>query len=281
MKILVACEKSQEVCKAFREKGHEAFSCDVQPCSGGRPEWHIQDDVRRVLRGWRKVVFAADCVYEEWDEEMECAICPNCEIDYSECACAGPTQDDEYEYAEFNGVMYARPHKKPYWDMLIAFPPCTHLAVSGAKHFEKKRKDGRQQEAVEFFMEMVTAPIQFLAVENPVGIMSRLYRKPDQIIQPYYFGDAAQKTTCLWLKNLPKLLHNDRPNLFDETVTHTHKGDFYEFVDKQGKKKKMPLWYAKAFLLKGDEPHGETRSKTFPGIAKAMADQWGLLIPKY
>ena len=163
------------------------------------------------------------------------------------------------------------------WDVMIAFPPCTHLAVSGAAWFEEKRKDGRQQEGIDFFMAMINAPVKHIAVENPVGIMSSVYRKPDQVIQPYYFGDPYQKTTCLWFKNLPHLYHNDRPNLFDENVTHTHKGEFYEWTDKKtGKKKKQPMWYAEAFMKydKAGET-GKVRSKTFPGIAKAMAQQWG------
>lgn len=168
------------------------------------------------------------------------------------------------------------------WDMMIAFPPCTHLAVSGAAWFEQKRKDGRQQQGIDFFMSIVNAPISRIAIENPIGIMSKIYRKPDQVIQPYYFGDNAQKSTCLWLKNLPKLYHNDKPNLFDDIVTHTDKGDFYEWIDgKTGKVKKQPLWYAKAFInKKSKESVGYERSKTFPGIAKAMAIQWGSLLIK-
>ena len=161
------------------------------------------------------------------------------------------------------------------WDLLIAFPPCTDLAVSGAKHFEEKIKDGRQQKAIDFFMAIINAPINRIAVENPVGIMNTLYRKPDQIIQPFMFGDQAQKTTCLWLKNLPKLYHNDKPNLFDDKVTHVSKGKFYEFKTKRGQIKKMPLWYHKALLnAKTPKQRSILRSKTFPGIAKAMAEQW-------
>jgi len=202
MKILVACEESQAVTKEFRKRGHEAYSCDIQPCSGGHPEWHIQDDVLKVLEG--------------------------------------------------------------DWDMMIAFPPCTHLAVSGAAWFEQKRKDGRQQEGIDFFMEMVNAPIERIAIENPVGIMSTIYRKPDQIIQPWQFGDSFQKTTCLWLKNLPLLKHT---NIVD-------RGEFFEWTDgKTGKKKKQPKWYADAYNLPPEE-RGVVRSKTFPGIAEAMAEQW-------
>jgi len=152
------------------------------------------------------------------------------------------------------------------WDAIIAFPPCTHLACSGAKHFKEKIKDGRQAKAVSFFMEIMSAPVEKIAIENPVGIMSSVYRKPDQIIQPYYFGDPHQKTTCLWLKNLPLLYHNAAPNLFDEIVTHTHKGDFH--TTKGGNK--LPSWYN----LPPSEDRAKQRSKTFPGIAKAMAKQW-------
>jgi len=143
MKVLIACEESQEVCKAFRKLGHEAYSCDILPCSGGHPEWHIQGDVTPLL--------------------------------------------------------------KKEWDMIIAFPPCTHLAVSGARHFEQKRKDGRQQQGIDFFMLFANAKCDKIAIENPVCIMSSKWRKPDQIIQPFMFGHEAKKTTCLWLKGLPKL----------------------------------------------------------------------------
>jgi site-specific DNA-cytosine methylase len=206
MKVLIACEESQAVCKEFRKRGHEAFSCDIQDCSGGHPEWHIKDDVLKVINEG--------------------------------------------------------------WDMMVAFPPCTHLAVSGAAWFEQKRKDGRQQQGIDFFMSIANASIYKIAIENPVGIMSKMFKKPSQVIQPYYFGDPYQKTTCLWLKNLPKLYHNDRPNLFDEVVTHTHKGEFIEFASG----KRMAKWYA---MLRADENRGSIRSKTFPGIAKAMAEQWG------
>ena len=161
---------------------------------------------------------------------------------------------------------------------MIAFPPCTHLAVSGAAWFEQKRKDGRQREGIDFFMAMINAPIEMIAVENPVGIMSKIYRKPDQIIQPYYFGDEASKKTCLWLKNLPPLYHNSQPNLFDSDVTHVGKGKFYEWESKSGLKKRMPLWFAAAKGFggfKAAKDVSKVRSKTFPGIANAMASQWG------
>ena len=202
MKILLACEESQAVTKELRLLGHEAYSCDILETSGENPEWHIKDDVLKI-------------------------------IDSS-------------------------------WDMMIAFPPCTHLAVSGARHFEQKRKDGRQQQGIDFFMQMINAPISKIAVENPIGIMSSVYRKPDQIIQPWQFGDEFQKSTCLWLKNLPKLTHTNIVG----------KGEFFEWEDgKTGKIKKQPMWYANSFM-KNPKEAGKIRSKTFPGIAKAMATQW-------
>ena len=203
MKILVACEESQAVTKELRLLGHEAFSCDLLPCSGGHPEWHYQQDVFEVINMG--------------------------------------------------------------WDMMIAFPPCTDLAVSGAKHFERKIADGSQQKSIQFFMDLVNAPIMKIAIENPIGIMSRIYRKPDQIIQPWHYGDKAQKSTCLWLKNLPELIPTDV----------VEKGEFFEFTSKKGEKKRMPMWYYKALQdAKTPEERRTLRSKTFPGIAKAMAEQW-------
>lgn len=152
------------------------------------------------------------------------------------------------------------------FDMGIFFPPCTHLAVSGAKHFEQKRKDGRQQEGIDFFLKIVNCGISKIAIENPVGIMSTIYRKPDQIVQPYFFGDEAQKTTCLWLINLPKLRHTKLVG----------KGSFY--TSPTGKK--MASWICdpigkngKKLAYSGEEIKS-LRSKTFPGIAEAMATQW-------
>ncbi len=197
MKILVACEESQAVTKRLRVLGHEAYSCDIQECSGGHPEWHIFGDVV--------------------------------------------------------------PELEKHWDMIIAFPPCTDLAVSGAAWFEQKRKDGRQQASIDFFMLFANANCERIAIENPVGIMSSHWRKPDQIIQPYWFGDEAQKTTCLWLKGLPKL----------EPTKMVGKGEF--ITHKSGKTK--PKWFADAFKLSPSERR-KVRSKTFDGIAQAMAEQW-------
>jgi site-specific DNA-cytosine methylase len=203
VKVLVACEESQAVTIELRKLGHEAFSCDIEPCSGGHPEWHLQQDVVPLL--------------------------------------------------------------KEKWDMIIAFPPCTHLAVSGAAWFEQKRKDGRQQEGIDFFMLFATADCEKIAIENPVGIMSTVWRKPDQIVQPWQFGDEFQKSTCLWLKGLPKL----------EPTKIVGKGEIFEWIDgKSGKKKRQPKWFKDAWSLSAEE-RAKIRSKTFPGIAKAIAEQWG------
>jgi hypothetical protein len=146
------------------------------------------------------------------------------------------------------------------WDMVIAFPPCTHLAVSGAKHFAQKRADGRQQEGIDFFMLFTQIDCPRVAIENPVGIMSSIYRKPDQIIQPYQFGNPYTKTTCLWLKGLPLL----RPTMIvDKGERHITKGG-----------KSLPKWYNDALSLPPAQ-RAIVRNKTFPGIAKAMATQWG------
>lgn len=205
MKVLVACEESQIVCKSFRAKGHEAYSCDTVECSGGNPEWHIQDDVLNII--------------------------------------------------------------KKGWDMMLAFPPCTHLAVSGAAWFADKINDGRQQQGIDFFMSMINAPIDRIGVENPIGIMSSEYRKPDQIIHPYYFGEEFSKPTCLWLKNIPLLQHFAETDLFD-TKTHVGKGEFV--TAKSGRRGAKWNWW-----LPPGPDRAKIRSRTFQGIAKAMAEQWG------
>lgn len=151
------------------------------------------------------------------------------------------------------------------YEMMICFTPCTHLAVSGARHFEQKIKDGRQQQGIDLFMSFVNAPIEKICIENPIGIMSTKYRKPNQIIQPWQFGDKAQKSTCLWLKNLPNL----------EPTNIVEKGEFFEFTSKKGVKKKMAMWYYKALQdAKTPAERSTLRSKTFKGIAQAMADQF-------
>ena len=200
MNVLIACEESQRVCMAFREKGHIAFSCDIQPCSGGHPEWHIQDDVLKHLEGW---------------------------------------------------------------DLIIAHPPCTRLCNSGQRwlyygteeYRQKKKKE--QEEAIEFFMKFVNAPCEKIAIENPMGIMSSKYRKPDCIYNPYDFeGETDCKRTCLWLKNLPPL----KPT---------------QVLDPS--KRTQDVWKAKFNGVQysyNDPVVAKLRSKTPYGVAKAMAEQW-------
>lgn len=208
-RVLIACEESQAVTKEMRLLGIEAYSCDIEPCSGGHPEWHIQGDVIPLL-----------------------------------------AQE---------------------WDMIIAFPPCTHLCVSGAKHFSKKQADGRQQQGVDFFMMIANTNCHKIAIENSIGIMSSLWRKPNQIIQPYEYGDAVKKSTCLWLKGLPNLI-----------PTNDVSKDVKYYIDNKGKKHSE--WNTRQLIIDGKKYGYHTdefkkhRSTTFPGIAKAMATQWGVLI---
>ena len=214
IRILIACEESDEVRGRLEQMGFDAWSCDLQENRNPNAK-HYQGNVFDIIND--------------------------------------------------------------NWDAMIAFPPCTHLAVSGAAWFEQKRKDGRQQQGIDFFLAIANANIKHIAIENPVGIMSKHFRKPDQIIQPYYFGDEASKKTCLWLKNLPLLYHNNSINLFDNKITWVDKGEIIEFQSGC----KMPKWYADAWKLSKDE-RSKVRSKTFPGIAQAMADQWGnYLISQY
>lgn len=226
MNVLIACEESQRVCAGFRRQGHSAFSCDIQTCSGGFPEWHIMQDVIPLLNG--------NCTFKTLD-----------------------------------GKQY---HINGKWDMIIAFPPCTDLAVSGARHFEQKRLDGRQQESIEFFCKFLQADCEKIAIENPVNVIGGEYvlryfpdiarkyglpRKPTQYIQPFYFGDKTRKKTCLWLKGLPELIPTDivEPEL-----------DYYVCSD--GRITSFSPLFSKV-------KDAKLRSKTFMGIAKAMSEQWG------
>lgn len=150
------------------------------------------------------------------------------------------------------------------WDMVLAFPPCTHLASSGARWFPQKQKDGRQNEGIDFFMKCIEANAPRVCVENPVGIMSTKYRRPDQYVHPWQFGDSFEKTTCLWLKGLP----------FLKPTRIVSRGEFVSFYSKKSDKiKRQPKWYYDALKLSPDE-RARMRSKTFPGIAAAMAEQW-------
>jgi hypothetical protein len=205
MRVLLACEESQAVMKEFRLLGHEAFSCDLMPCSGGFPEYHIQGDVTKIINN--------------------------------------------------------------KWDLIIAFPPCTFLTVTGnswfniEKYGDKARKRHKDRDiAAEFFMLFVNADCPRIAIENPIGTMSTRYRKPNQIIHPYYYGDPERKSTCLWLKGLPLLTHN--------------KEDYVEpNIIKFKSGRTDSKWHVDTWKLPAKE-RSKARSKTFPGIAKAMASQW-------
>lgn len=219
MKVLIACEESQEVCKAFRERGHEAYSCDIQEPSGGHPEWHILGDALKAIDGGQVI------------------------------------------------TMDGKTHNVGKWDLLIAHPPCTYLTATGNRWFDTgkygKAAWDRMTErnmAIGFFYRFVMANCERIAIENPVCVMSTAYRKPDQIIQPYMFGDPFEKRTCLWLKGLP-LLHPTNVVKPPERKTFSSG-------------KTMATWYADAYGLTKEERSRE-RSRTFPGIAAAMAEQWG------
>lgn len=209
LRVLIACEESQAVTKAFRALGHEAYSCDLLPCSGGRPEWHYQQDVFEVINKG--------------------------------------------------------------WDLMIAHPPCTYLAVSGARWLYNKdgtkneERHTNQSEALDFVRKLMDAPIKYKAIENPISVISSEIARPTQIINPWQFGDEAQKSTCLWLFNLPTL----------EPTKIVGKGKFIEFIGNNGKLKRQPKWYFDALKqAKTPEERRTLRSKTFDGIAQAMASQW-------
>ncbi len=163
------------------------------------------------------------------------------------------------------------------WDLMIAHPPCTHLAVSGAKHWAKKRADGRQKQGIDFFMALTRSSIPKWCIENPIGIMSKVYRKPDQTIHPFFFGNEVQKATCLWLKNLPPLLHAEEDELF---LQKTHVGRGMIYVDPRGHSHggehtlRAKRAYSPLMVRATSEDRWKIRSRTFEGVAKAMAAQW-------
>lgn len=208
MKVLVACEESQAVAIEFRKLGHEAFSCDILPCSGGHPEWHLQQDVTEIL--------------------------------------------------------------KQKWDMIIAFPPCTYLTNAGMCNLTRvgstdvyrANRLRLRDEAKDFALLLYNSDCPLVAVENPVGYLSTGWRKPDQIIKPYEYGHSVNKKTCLWLKGLPKLTPT---NIVEPDNRRANLG------------KTVSWWYAETLKQgKGDlKEVSRIRSKTFKGIAEAMATQWG------
>ena len=236
MKVLVACEESQTVCKAFRKRGHEAYSCDIMDCSGGHPEWHIKGNVLEVLNPKK---------YEEWHFEKRADW-------YGIEFC---TVDGDYHRINGN------------WDLIIAHPPCTYLCMSSQKHcnievYGQKAVEriAKRDEAVEFFMQFVNADCDKIAIENPVGVMTRYYRKADQYIQPLQFGHPTTNKTGLWLKNLPKL-----------TPTKIVEQEFHI----SGTGRAWDKWFWDSSVIQDRAERSRFRSKTFEGIAEAMAEQWG------
>jgi hypothetical protein len=229
MKVLVACEESQAVCKAFREKGHEAYSCDIIECSGGHPEWHIQGDVLEILN------------------------------------------PEEAPYGGFCNIVFetmdSKSHSVEKWDLIIAHPPCTYLCLSGQKHCNVEvygekaiERIKERDKAVEFFMQFVNADCDKIAIENPVGIMGRYYKKADQYIQPLQFGHPVSKRTGLWLKGLSKL---EPTNIVEQEFHISSTG------------RKWDKWFWESSSINPLSERSKFRSRTFEGIAKAMADQWG------
>jgi len=214
MRVLIACEESQAVTIEFRKLGHEAYSCDLLPCSGGHPEWHLQQDVTELL--------------------------------------------------------------SQKWDMIIAFPTCTFLTNAGTRHFSRRinpewkvlQREEKRREAAEFFMLFANADCKYIAIENPVGWMNSAFRKPNQIIHPYFFGDNFSKRTCLWLKGLPELTPT---NMLPKPEP------MYICEGPLSKGKKIGWCEGIKGTTGGQEGRAKARSKTFPGIAKAMAQQWGNL----
>lgn len=209
MRVLVACERSGVVRRAFRSLGHDAWSCDLEPADDKSP-FHIKGDALKAI---------ANC---------------------------GP------------------------WNLLIAHPPCTHLALSGARYWKQKQEAGLQQPAIDFVLKISAAPVNRICIENPVGILGKVWRSADQIIQPFYFGDEAQKTTCLWLKNLPPLMYVREDDMFARK-TVVGRGEFYQ--KKNGGR--LAKW---SHITSGrSKDRAVIASKTFSGIANAMAEQWGSL----
>lgn len=230
MNILIACEESQEVCKAFRKRGHTAWSCDIEPCSGGHEEWHIQGDVLPYING--------DC-----------------------------------DFTTADGTKH---HQQGKWDFIVAHPPCTYLTVSGNRWFNVERygdkaiqRIAERERAAEFFMKFVNADCDRIAIENPIGYMNSHYRKPDQTIQPYMFGHPVGKSTCLWLKNLPQLKPTnivEPERIHSKGRTGGYSGASWYATDEDGK------------ILSWNDPRtAKIRSKTYHGIAEAIAEQWGSL----
>lgn len=246
MRILVACEESRAVTKEFRRLGHEAYSCDIIECSGGHPEWHIMQDVLPLLN-------------------------PSVQ-----------TLHDSQYYGFYFRTMDGISHRiRGKWDMIIAFPPCTYLTSAGTRHYslrmnpewKVREREAKREEAVRFFLAFANADCERIAIENPVGYMNTHWRKPDQIIHPYYFADSVedienyvQKRTCLWLKQLAPL---ERVSNLDVPKP--------KYICQGEKCKGKAIGWCEGIrgTSGGQAGRAKARSKTFPGIARTMAEQWG------
>jgi len=231
MNVLIACEESQTVCRAFRKFGINAYSCDILPSSGGHPEWHFNCDIFKVVENKGGILENGDAL-----------------------------------------------HVDGYWDLMVAHPPCTYLSVSGARWYyhpddkhlptNERRPHPRfpnrrthQEDALEFFIKLFEVDIDKIAIENPVGVVSTRYRKPDQTVHPWMFGDEASKATCLWLKNLPKLIPTKIVAKGERVVLSSGKS--------------LPKWYSDSFHTSiSTEQRRTLRSKTFQGFADALVKQW-------
>lgn len=228
MKILIACEESQAVCKEMRRLGHECYSCDIIECSGGHPEWHIMQDVLPLLNG-------------------------NC------------------KFKTMDGIEHTITGK---WDMIIAFPPCTYLTNCATRSHSVRctplekinERTLKRISAMNFFMNFVDADCDKIAIENPIGVMNTCYRKPNQVVNPYMFAESVSdsqnyvtKSTCLWLKNMPELIGNNLPKPDNAKIFGVRPNG------------RAFTWEEKLCRAGGASL---ARSKTFPGIARAMAEQW-------
>lgn len=247
MRVLVACEYSGIVRDAFTRLGHQAMSCDLLATDA--PGLHYQGNVLDVLDGWMPVSFTGEC---DPDGDGWCQVT---DADPDTCECIGPTQDG-IEYLEKDGILFGRPEDHPQWDLMVAHPPCTYLSVSGMHWTKRGLRDPKlTEDAMAFVQALLDAPIKHIALENPVSIISTRVRKPDQIIQPWWFGHDASKKTCLWLKNLPPL-----------EPTDMLPGD-----NKTRRANQTPSGQNK---LGPSADRWKIRSATYPNIAQAMADQW-------
>ena len=253
MRILIACEYSGTVRDAFRAMGHETWSCDLLDTD--HPGLHYKGDVRDIIDGWVPVRFASQC-----DPEGD-GWCYLTNDDPCECRCFGPTQEEpELEYRETESGLFARPISNPHWDLMVAHPPCTYLSVSGMHWTSRGLRDPKlTEDALDFVRFLMDAPIRHIALENPISVISSRIRKPDQVIQPWQFGHDASKKTCLWLKNLPNL----RPTEYVAPRIVNGKERWGNQTD-SGQNRLGP-----------SDLRWKIRSETYPGIAAAMAEQWG------